>query len=491
MEPFANVLSALGGSRSLSVVAIAALLAGCADMQGIEPTAHMTSAAALQSATALARARLAEADWPQTDWWRRFGDPQLDRLEAEALASSPSLVIARARLDKARALAGIAGAARWPQLDASVSSTRQRYSEHGIVPPPLAGSWQTDSRAALEFGYEFDFWGKNRAALDAALGQAEATRVDAFGARLLLTVGVARAYVQLARIDDQLDIARSALQQREQITELTRRRVAAGIDTRVELKQAEAALPATRENIAALREAEALVRHQLAALLGQGPDRALAIERPQLLHASAKAALPTRLPADLIGRRPDVIASRWRVEVAAKDIDVAKAQFYPDIDLIAFVGVQSLGLSNFLHAGSGIAGVGPALRLPIFEGGRLRSSLRASDADYDAAVATYNATLVDALRDIGDRLAAARSVATQSDEQRIALADTREAYELAVLRYREGTGNYLSVLVAQAQVLAQQRLGADLHARAFDNQIDLIRALGGGFDDAAPAQPAA
>jgi NodT family efflux transporter outer membrane factor (OMF) lipoprotein len=180
-----------------------------------------------------------------------------------------------------------------------------------------------------------------------------------------------------------------------------------------------------------------------------------------------------------------VAASRWRVEAAAKDIEVAKAQFYPDINLIAFAGFQSIGLSKLLEAGSHVAGIGPALRLPLFEGGRLKSNLAGAGADYDAAVEQYNLTLIDALRDIGDQLAVYRSVAAQRSELQIALDAAGEAYDLSLQRYREGVGDYLSVLSTESQVLTQQRLQAELRAREYDNRINLIRALGGGFKDAA------
>ena len=430
----------------------------------------------------LADARLSEAAWPAPVWWTQLGDPQLDRLEAEALAGSPTLALAGARLAKALAVSGAAASAQRPRIDAGLASTRERFSEHDLAPPPVAGSWRTESRLALDFGYEFDLWGKNRAALAAELGRAEAARVDAFAAQLLLSVAIARSYVELARLYDRSDVAAATLAQRQRIYELTRQRVAAGIDTRVELKQAEAALPATRENIAALEEAIALARDQLAALAGEGPDRGLALARPTLKLRGAPLALPSRLPASLLGRRPDVVASRWRVEAAAHGIEAAKARFYPDVNLLAFAGFQSLAPSDFLEAGSSVAGAGPALTLPLFDGGRLRSELAARDADYDAAVARYDETLVDALRDLGDRLASLRGVAAQVREQRAALATAREAYDLALARYREGVGAYLSVLSAETQVLAQQRLEADLRARELDNRIDLVRALGGGFE---------
>ncbi|HXN16065.1 MAG TPA: efflux transporter outer membrane subunit, partial [Usitatibacter sp.] len=199
-------------------------------------------------------------------------------------------------------------------------------------------------------------------------------------------------------------------------------------------------------------------------------------------RSGAGSSLPTRVPADLIGRRPDVVAQRWRVEAAGRDIDVAKAQFYPDVSLTAFLGLQSIGLSQLLRSASGIAGIGPAVSLPIFNGGALRAGLAARDADYDVAVEQYNQVLVDALRDVVDQLSSLRFLGQQRAQQRLALASAQQAYDLSVLRYREGLGNYLQVLSAESQVLAQKSLAADLDARERALSVQLIRALGGGYE---------
>jgi NodT family efflux transporter outer membrane factor (OMF) lipoprotein len=479
----------VSGARVGATMAATALVVGCASMDGIAPRSTPAAPQDFKAHQTFG-ADVAEGAWPAADWWTELGDAQLDALEREALEANPSLRLAQARVDKARGLADVARSSLMPHVDADVQMRRERFSNHDVVPEPLAGSWRTQSRLALDFAYELDFLGKNRAAVAAAVDRGDAARVEAFAARLVLSVAVARAYVQLARLDDQLDITTTTLRERQQIYGLTRDRVAAGIDTRVELKQAEAALPATREEITALSEATTLTRHQLAALCGQGPDRGLEITRPKLQRVEAVAALPSRLPAALLGRRPDVVASRLRAEAAAKDIGVAKAQFYPDVDLLAFVGVQSLGLSRLLTIGSAIAGMGPVVTLPVFDGGRLRGNLTATDAEYDVAVERYNEALVDGLRDIGDAIASIRSVAAQNIQQSLALDTAREAYDLALARYREGIGDYLSVLSAEAQVLAQRRREADLRARAYDNRINLVRALGGGFETRIPGDTA-
>jgi NodT family efflux transporter outer membrane factor (OMF) lipoprotein len=466
--------------QRISLFAVALAVAGCASFDGSAPRASLRSANELRAAESLRSAKLSAAAWPVADWWRGFGDAQLDALIAEALAASPTLGIAQARLDKAQAGVRLAKSRLAPQVNGSAALTRERFSGDGLIPPPFNGTWNWQNQATLDFSYELDFWGRNRAGVQSALGQAKAAEVDAFAARLMLSVAIAQAYVELERNYDQLDIAEATLEQRAHLLDLTASRVAAGLDSRVELKQAETAVPAGREQVAKLREAIALARNQLAALVGQGPDRGLAIARPAT-RSAPPAAIPANVPADLIGRRPDVVAQRWRVESAARDIEVARDAFYPNVSLTAFAGFQSIGLPQFLSAASRTFGIGPAVSLPIFEGGALRANLSGRHADYDAAVEQYNEAIVEALRDVVDQLTSMRFVDEQREQQRLALASAQEAYDLAVLRYREGLGNYLQVLSAESQVLDQKSLAADLDARSLALSVNLIRALGGGY----------
>ena len=469
----------------LAAFATSAFIAGCASTNGLAPQASLREPNALASQRALDGVSVSKAAWPATDWWKAFDDPQLDALIDEALSGSPTLKVAEARTRKALAAADTAKAPLYPQVDGSFSSIRERFSGQGLTPPPAAGTWNTVNQLQVTLGWELDFFGKNRSAYESALGQARAAEVDEHAARLALSTTIAQAYVQLQRAYLQLDVAQKTLAEREQIYALTRDRNDAGIDSRLELKQAESALPATREDIVRLDETIALTRNQLAALLGAGPDRGLAIARPAAT-ALAPVALPSTVPAELLGRRPDLIAQRWRVEAARKEIDSAKAEFYPNVNLLAFIGLQSLGGAGFLSAASRTLGGGPAITLPIFEGGRLRGNLAGKDADYDIAVEQYNQTLADAMRDVVDQLASFRSVDEQRVQQKQALATTQEAYNLALLRYREGIGNYLQVLSAEQPWLAQQSLDADLQARELALSISLTRALGGGYEASPP-----
>jgi NodT family efflux transporter outer membrane factor (OMF) lipoprotein len=474
--------------RRAAASAAALMLAACASTGGLAPKSATIDPASLQASRSLSDAPLKPADWPAANWWKRFGDAQLDALVDEALAGNPSMRAAHARFDRAIALAGAAGAPLTPQVSAGADLNRQRFSGTGIFPPPIGGSWYTQSQLALQFSYELDFWGKNRAAYDAALGQARAAEVDGFAARLLLSAAVAHAYAQLAHAYEQLDVAQATLAQRQAIFDLTRGRLAAGLDTKVELKQAEASIPAVRQRIAQVEEDIALARNQLAALAGKGPDRGLSIERPRA--EAGPFSIPSTLPADLLARRPDIVAQRWRVQAARRDIDSAQAQFYPNVNLAALAGVQSVSFSKLLTKDSAIPMADAAVQLPIFDGGRLRGNLGAKDADYDLAVEQYNQTVLDAVREVVDRLASLRSVDTQNTEARAGLSAAEEAYSVAVARYRAGLGNYLQVLSAETQVLDQKNLKADLHFRELDLSIDLIRALGGGFEEVpSPRQP--
>ncbi|MEO8741052.1 MAG: efflux transporter outer membrane subunit [Casimicrobiaceae bacterium] len=457
------------------------VVAACADMSGPATQATRQDANTLAATRSLATTPLAMNAWPAADWWKSFNDPQLDALIEEALRESPTLKVAAARTRRALAYADSTKSALYPQVNGNLSVTRERFSEHGLVPPPYGGTWSTFSQLQASLSWELDFWGKNRSAYESAQDLARVAEVDAYAARLALSVNIAEAYVQLQRAYMQRDVAQSTLTERKQIYALTRDRNAAGLDSRLELKQAETALPATRELINRTDETIALTRNALAALLGKGPDRGLAITRPTA-ETLQPVALPTRIPAELIGRRPDLVAQRWRVEAAQKNIATAKAEFYPNVNLLAFIGLQSLGSAALLSAANRTFGIGPAISLPIFEGGRLRANLAGTDADYDIAVEQYNQALADSLRDVVDQLASWQSVGKQRAEQKVALQTAQEAYDLALLRYREGLGNFLQVLSVESPLLEQQSLDAELRARELAIAINLVRALGGGFD---------
>ncbi|MDB5965142.1 MAG: efflux system, outer rane lipoprotein NodT family [Polaromonas sp.] len=470
---FRMALVAAAGVLAAGVIATG--ITGCADMSGITPSSSMRDVSSLGLPGAQAAAFTPVA----AEWWQDFGDTQLNRLVAQALESSPNLKLAQARLARAQAVTEVANAATVPQIGGQLDLTRQRYTANGAVPPPLAGTILNSGTAQLTANWELDFFGKNRAALDAALGSMHAAEADAQAARVLLASNVARSYFQLVRLNEQAAVARRTLAQREETLALVRDRVNAGLDTRLELRQSEGGLPEARLQLETVQEQMALARNALGALVGQS-DAALATV-PPAQSAIKSAAVGAVIPADLLGRRADITAARWRVEASVKDVVNAKTQFYPNINLVAFAGFSSIGLDRLFNSGSQQWGVGPALRLPIFDAGRLRANLRGRTADLDAAVESYNATVLDAVRDVADQVASSQAIVRQQAEQRDAQLAAEGAYDIAVQRYRAGLGTYLNVLTAETTVLAQRRAAVDLAARALDTQVGLIRALGGGY----------
>ncbi|MDB5857102.1 MAG: efflux system, outer rane lipoprotein NodT family [Ramlibacter sp.] len=470
-----------GARAFLAIAALAlgagAVLSGCASSRGLAPQASLRDANTLAAERALAGAAVSAAAWPHADWWTTFGDAQLAALMEEALAGSPTLGIAAARARKALAAVEVSHAPLLPKVNGGGSNTR------ALLPESLAalggGNWTTFNQIQATLGWDLDLWGRNRAAYESAVGAARAAEVDVHAARLALSTSIAQAYVQLQRDHLQLDVAQATLAEREHILALTLDRRAAGLDSRLEARQAEATLHVSRVRIAQLQERIALARNQIAALLGAGPDRGLAIARPEA-RALVPVALPSAIPAELLGRRPDLVAQRWRVEAASRDIGSAKAQFYPDVNLMALAGFQSLGTASLLTSANRLMGISAGISFPIFDGGRLRGNLAGRDADYDIAVEQYNQALADALREVVDQIASLRSLADQRNEQAAALATLQEAYDLSLLRYREGLANYLQVLSAEQPLLDQRSQAADLRARELELSINLIRALGGG-----------
>lgn len=467
------------GLTLAALFVITSALAGCS-FGNLKPSSTLADPANLIAAKTMEGVAVSPGNWPREQWWASFGDAQLNQLVEESLSDSPTLRIAAARVKQAEAIQGVAESKLLPQVGGNVTSTRQHFSEHGTTAPPIAGTWKYVNQATLNVGYELDFWGKNRAAVEAALGRSHAMEIDRYATQLMLASAIVQAYIELQQSNEQISIERRILKKQQGVLELTLRRFAASLDSQINIKQAQASIPATKARIAALGEAMELSRNRLAALLGKGPDRGRSITAPNL-KPSAAISLPSTLPAQLLGRRPDVVAQRWRVEAAMRDIDVAKARFYPNINLMAFVGLQSLGFDQFAQGSSRLLGAGPAISLPIFEGGRLRANLASQNAAYDIAVESYNQTLTDALRDIADQLASIHWLKDRLEQQLQAVETADDAAQLVQRRYAAGLTNYIQVMVTQTEALSQQRQLAQLQSRGLSLEANLSRALGGGY----------
>jgi NodT family efflux transporter outer membrane factor (OMF) lipoprotein len=465
--PFRGLALALAASTALTACASVPDL-------GAAPTVKpVTDYATAQSFTATA------ADWPADAWWTAYGDAQLNGLIEEALAGSPSMVAAQARLTKAQALAQQAGAALKPTLSGS-AAVNGAVLELDNLSPDMPSGLQGNAYGTLSARFDLDLWGRSKAALAAATSDAEAARADQAQARLTLSTSVAAAYADLVQLYANLDAANEAVAVRRQTSDLIGKRFTNGLDNRGGLDQADAGRAQAEGDIAAIDETIGLTRNRIAALLGAGPDRGLSIQRPA--NAKVKAfGLPAQIQAELLGRRPDVVAARLRAEAGADRTRSAKAAFYPNVNLSGTL----LGLIPDLGALSGsavgVAAFGPAISLPIFDGGRLDGQYRGARADHIAAVADYDRAVTQALRDVADVTVSQKALANRLAKSREALASAQAAHKIARDRYTGGLSTYLEVLRAEDALIANRRAVADLETRAFVLDIALVRALGGGF----------
>ena len=460
------------------VGALCLVMAACASLPPAPVARVAKSPQAYQTARSFAAP---QGEWPKDDWWSAYGDPQLDMLMSEALSGSPSLAQAEARLIKAQATTARARSALLPQISGNGDIQEAKQSYKYFIPQTfLPPGYQDYAQATLNLSWELDFWGKNRAVIAAASSRAQAAAADAAEARLILTTDIATAYATLAQLYADRDVGDEAVKLRRETAALVSQRVTNGLDTQAELQQAKAGAPATLANVAAIDEQIALTRNELAALLGEGPDRGLSISRPAPPRLG-QFALPADLKIDLIGRRPDIVAARWRAAAAVKDVTGAKAQFYPDISITGFIGQQSLHLSELFAPGADFGAIGPAISLPIFDGGRLRANLRGAQADRQAAVAAYDQAVTEALHQVADAADSERALDSRLSQSRLALESYEQAYRVARLRYEGGLSTFQSVLLAEDAVLSQRRIVTDLQSRGLVLDIALVRALGGGF----------
>lgn len=479
MHRFSSLAIALGG---------ALLLAGCASSAGLAPQGPPRDAATLTAHRALSDAPLSPAAWPTERWWTALGDPQLDGLIEEALAGAPSVEAADARVRKALAQAGLADAARKPSLGGSVQYSAAQLPA-GLAGDRLGGQLLHNTALTLDFSWPLDVWGGKRADYLAALGQAHASEIDAQAARLALASNVARSYVALAQAFDDLELARREQARADALVALGQQRIAAGLDNQAALRGNEAMAAAARAQQESAQQRIDALRNALAALLGQGPDRGLAIQRPHLLEAPAPG-LPSALPSELLGHRPDVVAARWRVEAAAQGIASAKARFRPSIDLSMLVGLAAADIKDLFDHDALLGLGGPALSLPIFDGGQLRSNLASRNADYDLAVADYNKSVIDGLRQVTDAVQAIRALDAQMTALEQARAAAAAAEQLTEQRYRAGLANRIDLLAARKPLLQAEQQLAAARSQRYAATIDLCQALGGGIALRAPDAPA-
>jgi NodT family efflux transporter outer membrane factor (OMF) lipoprotein len=454
------------------------LASGCAQIPRLDPPPAMKKIDDFGSSKSFA---VPVQAWPSDQWWTAYGDPQLDALIDEALKNAPDLDLAQARLKAAAAQVQGAGATRFPEVTASAEIVEAKQSYDFLVPrQALPKGWNGYGAATLNMSYEIDFWGKNRAALAAAVSEQRAAEVEISQTRLILSTSVASAYAGLLHLYTLRDNAADTLSLREQTVALFSQRHKFGLETLASVRQVEARQAAAKGDLLAIEERIGLQKNAIVALLGAGPDRGLQIARPTAAWAGSQG-LPSNLSLELLGRRPDIVAARLRTEAAAHRIDQRKAGFYPSVNLLAFAGFQSVGIDNLFKSASQSGAAGPAISLPIFNTERLQGQFKGARAEYDAAVATYNGTLSMALREVADAATSRKSLDEELAAARAAVAAAADAHQMVNSRYEGALATYLDVLSAEDLLIAARRSEAELETRALILDVSLVRALGGGF----------
>ncbi len=414
-------------------------------------------------------------------WWTSFKDPQLDRLIRLGLKDSPTLVEARARVSAALAQTETAQAALKPTANLDASTLYQRAPDNYLIPPPLAGHTFWMGQAGASLGWDLDFWGRQADAVRRARGLAESASFDEANARLMLAGAIAQAYIELYRENALADIAHRSEMQRQNIVDITRRRVSAGLDTQLEIREAEGQLPQARVAREQAEAAGRLAVHELATLTGQGAGAYPTIERP-VLQVDAALPVPSDLPINLLARRPDVLSARSLVQAADAERLASKAAFYPDVSLRAIAGIGAFGMNNLVQWNARGYGAGPLISLPLFDGGRLKAQYRGSEAQLDSAIAGYNDTVLHAVEQTADQITRLDALARERVDQQQTLEATEAAYRLAEERYRAGLASYLSVLNAETQVLSARQSMVDILASQAVARVTLLLAVGGSFD---------
>lgn len=457
-----------------------ALVAGCA----LPPATHMPQPRAAPDLGIVADPTPLPkpGSWPSSEWWRQFALPELDRIEAHALRRNPSLAIAASRVRAAEALVDARAAASRPRLGAEAATDTVRFSEHGTHGPLNGRSLTIGILHPLALRWHLDLWQRDAAALAAAGAEQQAQAAASAEARLLVSAALARTYFALAATEMQLAEAKALQRNAEARLALAKTRFGAGLGTDQAVQQQSEQVAAHETTVIALQDLATVLRHALAALAGEGPAWGASITVPARLPLPA-LGLPADLPLDWVAHRPDVTVARWRVEARSQGIRAARAAFYPDINLRAFTGWESISLADLVNPANAVYALGPAVHLPLFEGGRLRADLRAREAEYAMAVAAYDDAVLGAAQDVADALTRWQSAGESLAVQQRALAAAKRTLSLESGRAAAGLVPRDAVLAADDAARQAQLRQITMTTAQLDAAADLLTALGGGFTD--------
>lgn len=426
-----------------------------------------------------------EGGWPTCNWWEMFEDEQLGQLILQGFACSPTLQKALATLKQSCELALQKRAKLFPEIELNYQEQWQHFSKNGFIRAIIpneklvpAGVNQIDLTA--NFSWEIDFFGKNKNLFAAALDLSCAQAAEVAQAKMLLSVAIAQTYFDVQTLIKQREILRERVTIAQELTLLQLQRKAAGIELISAVWDAEQNLKLLQEDLTTIYKDLTIATHALNVLIGVGPDEHLLEIRPSANFQSV-FSLPSNLAIDLLARRPDVVASGWRIEAAAKQIGAAKADFYPRINLMAFAGLESLHFNNLFNWSSTMEGLEPAIYLPIFTAGRLKASLREKVAAFNAAVYDYNHLLLHAATEVANQIISLTATKENVCKQKRVIDLANKQYQLFQWRSEIGIDNELIVLQQEDKLLVQAYQLAHLQQNHLLSVVNLVKALGGGY----------
>jgi hypothetical protein len=412
------------------------------------------------------------------NWWEDFKNKDLSTLIQSAVEHNPSIALANTRIEKAQATAGLTRSASLAQMGVGVDMDRQRFSQTGIYPPPLGGSMQTLTTLQLSGAWIPDVFGKYKLAYESAMGQVQASALDALHAKSQLSTQIALQFIALALSIDERDLLQARSLHLKTLTQLMNERIRAGLDSTLELKALEIEGNDLRIQHAQINNQIEMFRHSLAALSAREPS-ALSSLSPHLSELQAMN-IQADIGIDLLGRRADVVAAKTRVMASIQSVEAAKLDFYPNLSLGFFAGYNTLKISQLTENPSAQYGVAPSLSLPIFDGGRLNAQLSAKTAEKDQAVAIYNTTLLDALKEASDALSTYKASVLELESTQSSLVLAKEKLDIQTLKTKAGLSNQTMVLKEKMIQLQQQRAHAEWTAKHLSSAVLLLKSLGAG-----------
>lgn len=425
---------------------------------------------------------------PRGPWWKIYADDELDALMESASVSNQTIRQAAAQYAAARALVTGARAAYFPDISANASATRSR-SPSGFPGSPSAASngISKSFNLSLDASWEIDLWGRLRRGTESARAQAAASAADLASATLSIQAELAQDYFQLRATDEESDFLEQEIAGFERSLKITQNQYAVGVAKRSDVLQAQTQLQSTQAQALDLALTRAKLEHAIAVLVGRNPSN-FRLEKRKLTHAVP--AVPAGLPSELLERRPDIAAAERRVISANAQIGVARAAWFPALQLSGDLGYRSSSFEHLVSAANRLWSIGPAAAaLSLFDGGARLAASRQARANYDAAVAQYRQTTLNAFADVEDNLAAIRLLAAERKAQDAATDAARQAETIMLNQYKAGTVGYLEVIVAQSTALTNARSSISLRGRELMSTVALVKALGGGWDSRMPVHP--